>query len=147
DLEKAGGRDVLTLGFPNVAQVLHLEEPGRAVRRDPRLLAPPGPSGGEPRDLLLHASQPVLGEPVEAVVENPGHWLRLPRAQAKQPHSLSRNLEDRAVTEVGKFAPTPEVTGPLRARRADPDRLSSRGPVEDRQHIITPPVDRRMARV
>src|SRR5437879_1900502 len=80
DLEEARGRDVLALGLTDVAEVLHLEEAGRALCRDPGSLAAPGAGGRQPGELPLHPAEPLLGKPVEAVVQNPGHELRLPRA-------------------------------------------------------------------
>jgi hypothetical protein len=56
-----------------VAEVLHLEEAGRAVGRNPWPVATPGATGSEMLELLVKSFETVPRQTVNAVVEYPGH--------------------------------------------------------------------------
>src|ERR1700730_4843647 len=72
-LEEAGRARVCDVFNLEMAEVLHLEQSTRAGAGHPRRPAAPGPSRGQRLELGVHALEPLLGKPVQAIVEDPTH--------------------------------------------------------------------------
>src|SRR5438105_3437861 len=72
-LHKAGRAQVPTHLVLEVTEELHLEETTRLGAGDPRLAASPDARVRKHVELLVETLQPVVGQPIEPVVKNPGH--------------------------------------------------------------------------
>ena len=72
-LDEAGGAQPGTFVLLEVTEVLHLEKRTRLSAGDPWLAAPPCPGTREGRELIVDPLELMLGQAVQAVVEDPRH--------------------------------------------------------------------------
>ena len=74
-LHKAGRAEVPLFFQAEMAEVLHLEEAGRARAGNPRGITTPSPRSRERFELLVDALEPLLRQAVQPVVENSRHCV------------------------------------------------------------------------
>ena len=86
-LKEAAAGDVRALGGEKMPEVLGTEEVARLGRGQPGRLAPPFAHGGQGLDLPFQPLQAIVPQTVQAVVDDSGHALSLPRSR---PNSVMR---------------------------------------------------------
>src|SRR5437868_9577889 len=80
-LDEAGGAEAVALVVLEVAEELHLEEATRLRAGAPGPAAAPGARGRQGFELLVDAFEPMLGQAIQPVVQNPRHLAIKPTGQ------------------------------------------------------------------